>query len=128
MKALLAYSIPRKIDYCTLYQYLQLNYVPAPWSMIEGVRKLQPGSWMKLNGTTIEKGSYYQMPKTENPQRFTYADAQNELMRLLDASVERRLISDVPLGSFLSGGVDSSIIATIAKQKLTNLLTVLQER
>ncbi len=123
MKALLAYSIPRKIDYCTLYQYLQLNYVPAPWSMIEGVRKLQPGTWMKLNGKEIEKGSYYQMPKTENPQRFTYADAQNELMRLLDASVERRLISDVPLGSFLSGGVDSSIIATIAKQKLTNLNT-----
>ncbi len=123
MKALLAYSIPRKIDYCTLYQYLQLNYVPAPWSMIEGVQKLQPGTWMKLNGTAIEKGSYYQIPKNQNSQPFTYAQAQKELMRLMDASVERRLISDVPLGSFLSGGVDSSIIATIAKQKLENLNT-----
>ncbi len=123
MKALLAYSIPRKIDYCTLYQYLQLNYVPAPWSMIEGVQKLQPGSWIKLKGKVIEKGSYYQIPKTENPQPLTYDQAQKELIRLMDASVERRLISDVPLGSFLSGGVDSSVIATIAKQKLTNLNT-----
>jgi asparagine synthase (glutamine-hydrolysing) len=123
MKALLTYAIPRKIDYCTLYQYLQLNYVPAPWSMVEGVRKLQPGTWMKMKGKEIEKGCYYQIPKTESPQRFTYTEAKKELMRLMDASVERRLISDVPLGSFLSGGVDSSIIATIAKQKLPQLDT-----
>jgi len=123
MKALMAFAIPRKIDYCTLYQYLQLNYVPAPWSMIEGVQKLQPGTWMLLKDKEINKGCYYKIPKTENPQRFTYAEAQKELIRLMDASVERRLISDVPLGSFLSGGVDSSIIATIAKQKLTNLDT-----
>ncbi len=123
MKALLAYSIPRKIDYCTLYQYLQLNYVPAPWSMIEGVQKMQPGTWMKLKGKEIEKGSYYQVPKTDSSQQYTYSHAQKELVRLMDAAVERRLISDVPLGSFLSGGVDSSIIATIAKQKLTNLNT-----
>lgn len=123
MKSLLAYSIPRKIDYCTLYQYLQLNYVPAPWSMIEGVKKLQPGTWMKFKGTTVEKGCYYEIPKSDSTQQFNYSEAQKELMRLMEASVERRLISDVPLGSFLSGGVDSSIIATIAKQKLQNLDT-----
>lgn len=123
MKALLAYAIPRKIDYCTLYQYLQLNYVPAPWSMIEGVQKLQPGTWMKFKGNKLEKGNYYEIPKTENPSSYSYYDAQKELIRLMDASVERRLISDVPLGSFLSGGVDSSIIAAIAKQKVQNLNT-----
>ncbi len=123
MKALLAYAIPRKIDYCTLYQYLQLNYVPAPWSMIEGVQKLQPGTWMKFKGNKIEKGIYYEIPKTDSQQTYTYLEAQKELIRLMDASVERRLISDVPLGSFLSGGVDSSIIATIASKKVNHLNT-----
>ena len=123
MKALLAYAIPRKIDYCTLYQYLQLNYVPAPWSMIEGVQKLQAGTWMKFKGNEIEKGIYYEIPKTDSQQTYTYLEAQKELIRLMDASVEHRLISDVPLGSFLSGGVDSSIIATIAAKKVNHLNT-----
>ena len=123
MKSLLSYSIPRKIDYCTLYQYLQLNYVPAPWSMIEGVQKLQPGTWMQINGKDMKCGTYYQIPKTESFPVLNYEQAQQQLMRLMDASIERRLISDVPLGSFLSGGIDSSIIATIAAQKVTKLNT-----
>jgi len=123
MKSLLSYSIPRKIDYCTLYQYLQLNYVPAPWSMIEGVQKLQPGTWMRIKGKEIERGIYYQIPKTQNPPILNYEQAQQQLKQLMDASVERRLISDVPLGSFLSGGIDSSIIATIAARKVPKIST-----
>jgi asparagine synthase (glutamine-hydrolysing) len=123
MKSLLSYSIPRKIDYCTLYQYLQLNYVPAPWSMIEGVQKLQPGTWMRIKGKEIERGIYYQIPKAQSPPILNYEQAQQQLMQLMDASVERRLISDVPLGSFLSGGIDSSIIATIAARKVPKIST-----
>ena len=123
MKSLLTYSIPRKIDYCTLYQYIQLNYVPAPWSMIEGVQKMQPGTWMHLSKSGISKGTYYNIPKTAINTEYTYPQAQLKLQELLDASVERRMIADVPLGSFLSGGIDSSIIATIAAQKVSKLNT-----
>lgn len=123
MKSLLSYSIPRKIDYCTLYQYIQLNYVPAPWSMIQGVQKMQPGTWLKVSKDKTVGGTYYVMPKTSPIVQYDYDQAKAKLSELMDASVERRLISDVPLGSFLSGGVDSSIIATIAAQKLRKLNT-----
>jgi asparagine synthase (glutamine-hydrolysing) len=123
MKSLLAYSIPRKLDYCTLYQYLQLNYVPSPWSMIEGVEKMQPGTWIRVSKKETKKGSYYTIPHTSQIPEYSYIDAQQRLLELMDAAVERRLISDVPLGSFLSGGIDSSIIATIAAKKISGLNT-----
>ncbi|MEI6347228.1 MAG: asparagine synthase (glutamine-hydrolyzing) [Bacteroidota bacterium] len=123
MKSLLAYSIPRKLDYCTLYQYLQLNYVPSPWSMIEGVEKMQPGTWIRVSKKETKKGSYYTIPHTSQIPEYSYIEAQQRLLVLMDAAVERRLISDVPLGSFLSGGIDSSIIATIAAKKISGLNT-----
>jgi asparagine synthase (glutamine-hydrolysing) len=124
MKALLEYQIPKDIDNTTLYQYFQLNYVPSPWTIFKGVEKMEPGSWMRCKADKVEKGFYYELPKFSSakaPQ--SYEDAQKTLYKLLDEAVERRLIADVPLGSFLSGGIDSSIISALAIRHSPNLNT-----
>jgi asparagine synthase (glutamine-hydrolysing) len=91
--------------------------------MIEGVEKMQPGTWIRVSKKETKKGSYYSIPHTSPIPEYSYIDAQQRLLELMDAAVERRLISDVPLGSFLSGGIDSSIIATIAAKKISGLNT-----
>ncbi len=124
MKGLLQYQIPKEIDYTTLYQYFQLNYTPSPWSIFKGVSKVPPGTWMKISKSGIEKGTYYTMPKySETAAPKNYETAKKELYQLLDEAVERRLISDVPLGSFLSGGIDSSVVSALAAKHTPNLST-----
>lgn len=124
MKALLEYQIPKEIDQTTLFQYFQLNYVPSPWTIFKGVGKMEPGSWMRCHGNQEEKGFYYHLPKFD-PQKVpsNYEEAQKTLYKLLDKAVERRLVSDVPLGSFLSGGIDSSVISALAMKHNPNLNT-----
>ncbi len=124
MKALLEYKIPKVIDNTTLFQFFQLNYVPSPWTIFKGVEKMEPGSWMRFKGKQIDRGFYYQLPKFD-PQKKpqNYETAKKTLYTLLDDAVERRLIADVPLGSFLSGGIDSSIISALAIKYNPNLNT-----
>ena len=116
--------IERKLDYTALSYYLQLNYVPAPLSMVEGVEKLEPGTMMKVTMQGIQKERYYQIPYGKNTLiNALYEDAQTLLIQKLTESVRLRLISDVPLGTFLSGGIDSSIISLIASRYVDSLQT-----
>lgn len=125
MKALLEYGIPRELNYTVLHQYLQLNYVPQPQSMLKGVLKLKPAHYMWLDKTGIKSyKSYYEL-KT-NPaayKQYTYEGAQEKLVELMDASVKERMIADVPLGAFLSGGIDSSVIVALASKYTDKLNT-----
>ena len=127
MKALLEYDIPREIDHTSLYTYLQLNYVPEPHSMIMGVKKLEPGHYLKIDAQNrVQKIPFYQLdyPKVgENYADLTYNSAKNKFLDILDRSVEKRMVADVPLGTFLSGGIDSSLITALAAQKVQNLST-----
>jgi asparagine synthase (glutamine-hydrolysing) len=127
MKALLEYDIPREIDHTSLYTYLQLNYVPEPHSMIKGVKKLEPGHYLKIDAQNrVQKIPFYQLdyPKVgENYADLTYNSAKNKFLDILDRSVEKRMVADVPLGTFLSGGIDSSLITALAAQKVQNLST-----
>jgi asparagine synthase (glutamine-hydrolysing) len=117
-------KIVREIDFEALDLYLTLNYIPAPWTIFKNIRKLLPG-----NSLLLEKGSLSIQPfwdisaNGEEPLIPSPSDAlpwdrcKDRLRQLLEASVGRRLIADVSLGAFLSGGVDSSIIvALMAKQ------------
>ncbi|CAN5517698.1 asparagine synthase (glutamine-hydrolyzing) [soil metagenome] len=130
-KALTALGIPLEIDPITLRHYFQLNYVPGPWSMVKGVRKLQPGHYSLLHLQHPSKGehqpeiAWYQIPElpTKEGVKLSYDKACEGLYERLDAAVERRLISDVPLGSFLSGGVDSSIVCALAAKHVKKLHT-----
>lgn len=127
MKALLEYDIPRTIDNSSLYTYLQLNYIPEPHSILQDVKKLDTGHYLIIDSENrIQKIPFYQLNypiEKEEYQDLSYEKAQKMFLHLMDKSVERRLVSDVPLGTFLSGGIDSSLITALAAQKVDNLST-----
>ena len=124
MKSLLAYNIPKELQWDSLLLYLQLNYVPGPQTMLKGVQKLMPGHYLKANKEGITQYRYYQISyDAHNIITDDYATEQNHLTKLLEEAVVKRLVSDVPLGAFLSGGVDSSIVVAIASKHLDELHT-----
>ncbi len=124
IKSLLHYGIDKHVDYETLYTYLQLNYAPAPHTIFSAVQKLMPGHWLKVTRGQMESGQYYQIPyPPEAPSPLSYPQAQLRFQQLLEAAVQRRLVADVPLGSFLSGGIDSSVVATLAARHKPDLHT-----
>ena len=127
MKSILQYGIEKSIDYSSLHTYLQLNYIPAPNTIFTNVKKLMPGCWIKVGSRQITLGKYYDIPYDNSidhlPSTISYARAKDKLKELLEASVQRRLISDVPLGAFLSGGIDSSVVTALASKHKPDLHT-----
>lgn len=113
LEAIMDFGIPKEIDQRALQCYLQLTYVPAPLSMLQGVRKCLPGEWLKLGPKGAEQGRLDQggpVPAWEG----SFEQAIEACRDLLDSAVRARLRSDVPLGTFLSGGIDSGIITALA--------------
>jgi asparagine synthase (glutamine-hydrolysing) len=128
LKAIFAFPVKKEIDFDSLALYLQLNYIPGTSSILKNVSRLQPGWYMTIdkNGG-VSKQQFYQVPFDDSklvPETpASYEDAKSKLKTLLDASVERRLVSDVPLGAFLSGGIDSSIVVSLAAKHKPDLNT-----
>lgn len=113
LKAILAHpAVDRRIDYRGLSYFLSLNYIPQPHTLLEGVEKLRPGTWLEWHGGRIRTEPYWRL--RFEPRAWTLEDAKTELGRLLERSVKEHLVSDVPLGVWLSGGVDSSTITHYA--------------
>ena len=126
MKSILAYGINKEIDYTSLFTYLQLNYIPAPHTIFERVKKLMPGHYLKVSSRQLAVDKYYEIPYDREPgqkDRLSYEDAKDKFKLLLETSVQRRLVADVPLGAFLSGGIDSSVVAALASRHKPDLLT-----
>ncbi len=125
MKALLHWGVPRELDYTALHLYLQLNYVPQPYSMVRGVRKLRPGHYatVSASGAFSEEPYYTLRTRPEAYGRYSYEEAQRELVKRMNTAVQERLIADVPLGAFLSGGIDSSVVVALASRHTTGLRT-----
>lgn len=126
MKSIIQYGIEKIIDYTSLHTYLQLNYIPAPHTIFTSVKKVMPGHWLRISNKTMKEGTYYQIPYDQQKaaaNKIKYEDAKEKLKELLEASVQRRLIADVPLGSFLSGGIDSSVVSGLASKHKSNLHT-----
>lgn len=124
MKALMAFNFDKKLDYVSLKQYFQFNYIPYPNTIFEQVKKLEPGHTLFIkNDGSLKKNPFYTIPKNKPTKFSSYEDAQTQLKNILEKSVQNRLVSDVPLGSFLSGGIDSSVIATLAAKHKPNLNT-----
>ena len=126
MKSILQYGIEKKIDYNSLYIYLQLNYIPAPDTIFQDVKKLMPGHYLKVARQKLDTQAYYVIPydgdRSVN-KKISYTQAKADFRRILETSVKRRLVSDVPLGSFLSGGMDSSVVTAIARKHKEDLHT-----
>lgn len=110
LKAILAHpDTEKKIDHAALAKYLAYEYIPAPKSIFEGIFKLEPGHILILENGNSSIKRYWDIP-TEEFSGVKEADAIHTIKDLLFAAVKRRLISDVPLGVFLSGGIDSSTV------------------
>jgi asparagine synthase (glutamine-hydrolysing) len=111
IKALLIHpDVPREVDSSALRQYFRMRYVPGPQTMFRTVRKLQPGHILIWEDGAVEERSYWDLP--ELGTRTTDGTAQ-DLRERLRESIRLRLMSDVPLGVFLSGGLDSSTVVAL---------------
>src|SRR6266404_6314868 len=115
LKALLAHGgVPRALDPEALVQYLACEYVPAPATILRGVHKLPAAHVAVLDERGFRLRRYWDVPAPEPQRRVSSGEAAGELLRLLDAAVAKRLVADVPVGVFLSGGLDSTSIAALA--------------
>lgn len=119
LKALLEHpGLARKLDPQAVTHYMILGYVPSPGTILEGVQKLEPGSWLTLESGRIQAGTYWQaeMDTTGTPP--PYPEAVRQVRAELERAVESRMVSDVPVGAFLSGGIDSTAVAAIMTRVL----------
>ncbi|MGA7292537.1 MAG: asparagine synthase (glutamine-hydrolyzing) [Terriglobales bacterium] len=110
LKAILIHpEIDRRLSLDGLDCYLSLNYVPCPWTLVEGIEKLPPGRWLEWRDGVVSSDSYWRLPFGV-VRDWTLESAREELDSLLRQSIREHMLSDVPLGMWLSGGIDSSTI------------------
>jgi asparagine synthase (glutamine-hydrolysing) len=121
LKALLASGlVVPEIDYEAIDAYLALGYVPAPRSPLVGVSKLLPGHRLIVGNGRITVEPYWRYPApVPDRERLTEREWADELLDQLDEAVRLRLMSDVPLGAMLSGGLDSSLVVALMSRHMT---------
>jgi len=112
-----AADVPRRLNWAVLEEYLALGYVPAPFTLLEGIEKLLPGHYLVIENQHIVDHEYWDVPfgQLENHSEEEWIERIRET--LLE-TIRLQMISDVPLGAFLSGGIDSSSIVA-AMTRLT---------
>ncbi|MGH9819833.1 MAG: asparagine synthase (glutamine-hydrolyzing), partial [Pyrinomonadaceae bacterium] len=116
-------AISREVDFEAIDSYLSFLCVPAPQTGFKQIRKLEPGHWLRWKDGQIETKRYW-LPDFSKKIKISEQDAIEETTRILRESTRLRLISEVPLGAFLSGGVDSStIVALMAQESSTPVKT-----
>ncbi|MBB6612892.1 asparagine synthase (glutamine-hydrolyzing) [Pontibacter sp. Tf4] len=126
LKALLELGVPRELDFTSLYQYLQLTYIPAPATILKGIKKLSPGHYLYIRNSKVQDINWYKQPfeqYDEEVSRLSYKQQQVQLQQLLRNAVTERLTADVPVGAFLSGGIDSSVVVALASEQVAGLQT-----
>lgn len=124
MKALLQHpAVSRRIAPLSVSKYLTFGYIPAPHTIFEGVHKLEAGEWLRFSAEGCQKDKYWDIPLADNPLSDANVDElAAELRELLRDSVRTHLRSDVPVGVFLSGGIDSSAMVALAAGQVTRKL------
>jgi asparagine synthase (glutamine-hydrolysing) len=122
LKGILAHpELERSLSLRGLDCFLSMNYVPAPWTLIEGIEKLPPGHWLEWRDGRTSSRAYWRLPEIA-PKQISLEDAKAELDWLLKESVRDHMMSDVPLGVWLSGGIDSTTILHYASEASTSRL------
>lgn len=115
-------EVPSEVDPESLYLYLLHEFVPAPRTILSGVRKMRPAEIIRIGRDgELSEAVYWRCPY-EPKVDLSDAEAQEEFLERLDRAVDRRLMSDVPLGAFLSGGIDSSTIVYLMRQRIPGRL------
>jgi len=120
LRALLADDdVAAQIDLESLDIYLSLNYIPAPYSIFKKIRKLAPGCLLSVCDGRVEETAFQNIPvarasfggdSLSAEESFDFTQTKKALFRVLDVAVRAQMVSDVPLGAFLSGGIDSSVV------------------
>ncbi|HEY0659454.1 MAG TPA: asparagine synthase (glutamine-hydrolyzing) [Pyrinomonadaceae bacterium] len=109
-------DISREVDYKAIDGYLSYICVPAPLTAFKQIRKLEPAHWLRWKDGRVETKRYWQ-PNFSKKIKISEKEAEEETLRILRESTKLRMISEVPLGAFLSGGVDSSTIVALMAQE-----------
>jgi asparagine synthase (glutamine-hydrolysing) len=112
-------SVTAEVDCEALHHYLTYQYVPSPWTMFKGIRKLPPAHSLVVEREKITTRQYWQLSYAQKLTLPTLGDYVEQFMDVFTEAVKIRLRSDVPLGAFLSGGIDSSATVAVMSQ-LTN--------
>jgi len=127
LKCLYPTGVPLEIDDQALRLYFQFSYIPDPLTPYKAIRKLPAGGWLLYDcDGTVRQGLYWKLPEPRiQPPDFMDGDAAAKRVReTFDESVRMRMIADVPLGAFLSGGIDSSsVVASMAMQSSERVKT-----
>jgi asparagine synthase (glutamine-hydrolysing) len=118
LKTLKDFYCKEDLSIKALNLFFSISYIPAPYTIYRQIFKLEPGKYLEVEETgTFTIKTFYDLKKIVVEKQFNlivdYSQAKNQLRELLFYSVEQRMVSEVPLGSFLSGGIDSSIISAI---------------
>lgn len=109
--------MPKELSRQALNQYLQLMYIPAPLSIYKNIYKVLPGHFLLVTKTgKVQDREYWKLRDIKKNTEITYEDARKELKRLVTKSIKERMVSDVPVGAFLSGGIDSGTIVGIMSE------------
>lgn len=124
LKALLLHpAVPREFDAQALADYLTFMYIPAPKTPFAGVSKLLPGHYLVANRRGLRLERYWSLADYAAPRNVSLPEAATRVRELLEDSVRLRLRSDVPVGAFLSGGMDSSSVVALAARQMDRPLT-----
>jgi asparagine synthase (glutamine-hydrolysing) len=115
-------KVERRIDVVALNEYLSFEYVPTPRTIFKGIRKLPPGHTLSFSarGLRLEKYWDIRLSKSERRPPVSWRDYQTRLRQELEDAVSREMVSDVPVGVLLSGGVDSSAVAAMMRRRATS--------
>ena len=117
VKSICTVKKQNKLNHKSIYSYLHLGYIPNNDTIYEKILKIPPGSYLEYSNQKINIKAYWKIEnKVKRNTNYNIKSAKNNLNKLIQNSVEKRLISDVPIGTFLSGGVDSSLITAVAQR------------
>jgi asparagine synthase (glutamine-hydrolysing) len=127
IKALLASDlVQRKLDPAGVRAFLQLGHIPGPWTAVQGVRPLEPGSTATWKNGVFETKRYWKLPLSqEDGAKSRSEDVVARLREMLLESSRKQLMSDVPIALFLSGGVDSAVLGSLMQHAGADKITAL---
>ncbi|WP_406699005.1 asparagine synthase (glutamine-hydrolyzing) [Singulisphaera sp. Ch08] len=111
--------VERRLDLLGLRSYLAYGSVQEPYTLVQGVQSLPPGHTLVWRDGQLETSRYWRLPEAEQVSATGSADVLDELSSLLSEAVRIQMVADVPVGAFLSGGIDSTAIAALAQRAST---------
>jgi asparagine synthase (glutamine-hydrolysing) len=116
VKGLMSLGVSRKLNECTIPEFLRYGYINAPRSALIGVKQLLPATLLKIEGGNVKIEKYWD-PLDTPVTSMSFEEAKIETTRLLRQAVKTRLVSERPVGAFLSGGIDSTIVTALMRQE-----------